>query len=191
MKGFISYFSRYLLVGTIFSTLFLLSCEVSDPTGTIVFENSDDCIYECYFDGVLLGSVSNLSSATFEVDAICAKAETMNEDYGSGELEACVPDGGTYTVEINLPEPTGTITFDNFMSCRYDCYFDGEKLGSVAANAKETFTVEVRCGKAEVKTEGDCGDGYKDDVCIVKDENYTLNIKFNKKSTESSFDAED
>lgn len=178
MKKITKIISRYVVLGVIFSSLFMSSCEVVDPVGTLIFDNQDDCIYECYFDGVLLGSVSNFSTASFEVDAICALAETKNDDYGNGELQACVDEDGIYTVTVDLDEPTGTITYDNFMSCGYYCYYDDEMLGYVEGYSVKTFTVEVGCARAEVETYGTCGNGYKDDVCIVKDENYTLNINF-------------
>ncbi len=177
------------ILGVLAVMLFMNSCEEVDPTGTIVFDNKDDCTYECFFDGKSLGTVSNLTTASFEVDAICAKVKAENDDYGVGEIdEACVPDGGTYTATIDLAEPTGTLYIDNWESCGYYCYFDEELLGYVTGFGTKSFTVEVGCGTVRVEaSSGSCSSGYKDDVCIEKGETYTLKIDFKKKNAGSDF----
>ena len=71
-------------------------------------------------------------------------------------------------------DPEGDITFDNYNNCSFNCYFDGDYLGTVSAYGTRTFTVKAECGYAEIKS-ATCADDELY-VCISEGETEVVNI---------------
>ena len=168
------------LISIAFITMFLVSCE-EIPQGTIKVVNEDNTSYECYFDSELIGTVNPLSTELFEVyeDCAIAKVESDDYNYGTYQKEICIT--GDNTTEFNVDEVPTTIEYDNWDNCSYDCYFDGNLLGTVGSYGNETFKVDVKTALAEVKSSV-CGNGSVM-VTALQDRNYVVSIDLDKKKS--------